>query len=100
GSLGLRGFVGLVGFGSELARRWDRLTGGNRPAALERSRLGGERIRRRLGFVVLLSSPREHLDAGRDDLGLPVPLPAAVIPGARLGPAPACHLLALGAVLT
>ena len=42
-----------------------------------RAGLGLEGLRGRLGRVVLLARPRQHLDAGGDDLRLPVALPCA-----------------------
>src|SRR4051794_29119521 len=57
-----------------------------------------ERLRRRLRAVVLAPAAREHLDARRDDLGLPVTLALLVVPGAGLQPALERDLLALAEV--
>src|SRR4051794_29597565 len=57
-----------------------------------------ERLRRRLRAVVLAPAAREHLDARRDDLRLPVALALLVVPGPGLQPALERDLLALAEV--
>jgi hypothetical protein len=60
--------------------------------------VGLDRVGGRLGRVVLLLAAREHLDRGRDDLGLPVAQALVVVPGPGLEAALDRDLLALAEV--